>query len=118
MLPVNVTSLKNASPVLVVTPLALVTALPRAADGCACRPGGAVFSDRHAVVKVLNDGAAVSLAPVPSLSTTRPFHCSGSLNPLRTSTRLPVSARAVVPDMHRCPPVQQARYLGHKFRPH
>ena len=81
-------------------------------------PGRVVFLVRHAVVKVLNDGAAVSLAPVPSLSTTRPFHCSGSLNPLRTSTRLPVSARAVVPDMHRCPPVQQARYLGHKFRPH
>ena len=39
MLPVNVTSLKNASPLAVVTPLR------RAAGGCACRPGpGGLFS--------------------------------------------------------------------------
>ena len=46
MLPVTVTSLKNVSPLAVVTPFR------RAAGRCACRPDASFFSVRHAVVKV------------------------------------------------------------------
>ena len=46
MLPETVTSLKNVSPLAVVTPFR------RAAGRCACRPDASFFSVRHAVVKV------------------------------------------------------------------
>ena len=63
MLPVTVTSLKNVSPLAVVTPFR------RAAGRCACRPDASFFSVRHAVVKVppaRNDVLSVtfSISPV------------------------------------------------------
>ncbi len=60
---------------------------------------------------------AVAQRKTSDWTTNGIFICFRQLNPLRTSTRLPVSMRAVVPDMHRCPPAQQARCPRHRCRP-
>lgn len=56
--PVNVTSLKNASPLAVVTPLR------RAAGGCACRPGVLFSQSAMRLVKAQRPAARLPVHPV------------------------------------------------------